>query len=124
MQNRDGPIRNYDSGYHIIFTNVKTIQQFRPEGVGTYDQRTMLLNWGRACAAAYTATRLLRSDRGRGLFSGELTPSGHGLGRASTGQKLHSLATRDAWQPRSEPFRPPPSPKVPAYPAACRLRKP
>ena len=26
----DGYIQNYDSAYHIIFTNVKTIQQFSP----------------------------------------------------------------------------------------------
>ena len=27
----DGCIQNYDSAYHIIFTNVKTIQQFSTE---------------------------------------------------------------------------------------------
>jgi len=30
----DGCIQNYDSAYHIIFTNVKTIQQFSPRTGG------------------------------------------------------------------------------------------
>ncbi len=121
----DGCIQNYDSAYHIIFTNVKTIQQSVPERAGACRQWITLVASGRDCEAAYVASRLLHGRRrGRGLFSVELTPSCHGLARASVAQKLHSLASVDALQPRSEPFLPPPSPTVRAYPAACRLRKP
>ena len=49
----DVSIQNYDSAYHIISTNVKTIQQFSPEGAGARDPRTTLLNWGRDCAAVH-----------------------------------------------------------------------
>jgi hypothetical protein len=42
----DGCIRNYDSAYHIIFTNVKTIQQFSPEVARACHERTTLLDWG------------------------------------------------------------------------------
>ena len=52
----DRYIRNYDSAYHIIFTNVKTIQQFSPKGAEARDQRTTLLNWGRDCTAVHRGT--------------------------------------------------------------------
>ena len=56
----DGCIQNYDSAYHIIFTNVKTIQQFGSEWTpDARRQRTTLLNWGMDRASANMALRLL-----------------------------------------------------------------
>jgi len=42
----DGYIQNYDSAYHIIFTNVKTIQQSVPERAGACRQWITLLHRG------------------------------------------------------------------------------
>jgi len=42
----DRYIRNYDSAYHIIFTNVKTIQQVSPEVTSARHQRAVLLDCG------------------------------------------------------------------------------
>src|SRR5258708_13350833 len=39
----DGCIHNYDSAYHIIFTNVKTIHQFSPRTTGTLHPPTPIL---------------------------------------------------------------------------------
>ena len=55
----DGCIRNYDSAYHIIFTNVKTIRQFSSEWTRACRQRTTLLNWRMDRALANMALRLL-----------------------------------------------------------------
>jgi len=42
----DGCIQNYDSAYHIIFTNVKTIQQSVSERAGVCHQWITLLHLG------------------------------------------------------------------------------
>ena len=55
----DRYIRNYDSAYHIIFTNVKAIRQFSSEWTRACRQRTTLLNWGMDRAFANMALRLL-----------------------------------------------------------------
>jgi len=120
----DRRIQNYDSAYHIIFTNVKTIQQFSPRTGGSLPPANNVAELGVDYAAHAASQLLLGGRRVRGLFSGELTPSGHEFARASVAQELHSLASRDASQPRSEPFLLPPSPAVRAYPGVCRRRKP
>ncbi len=67
----DGRIRNYDSAYHIIFTNVKTIQQFSPRTGGSLPPANNVAELGMECAAAHIASRLLRGgSRGRGLLAG------------------------------------------------------
>ena len=67
----DGCIHNYDSAYHIIFTNVKTIQQFSPRTGGSLPPANNVAELGMECAAAHIASRLLRGgSRGRGLLAG------------------------------------------------------
>ena len=55
----DGCNQNYDSAYHIIFTNVKTIQQSVPERAGGLPPVDNLVASGRDCEAANMALRLL-----------------------------------------------------------------
>ena len=52
----DGCIRNYDSAYHIIFTNVKTIQQFSPRTGRSLPPANNVAELGMACAAAHSVS--------------------------------------------------------------------
>src|SRR5258708_22207669 len=79
----DGCIHNYDSAYHIIFTNVKTIQQFSPRTGGSLPPANNVAELGMECAAAHIASRLLRGGGlGAGIFCGGRQQTAPCLSRA------------------------------------------